>query len=110
MSRRVDQVNSLLLQELGALILREIEMPSDIFVTIMAVRTSPDLKESKVFVSVLPYHKKMEALNLLKRKGRMLHGLLRKKLRIKFIPNLFFEIDSTEEEASKIEELLERDV
>jgi len=106
MSNRIDKVNELIYRELGMLITREIELPSDVFVTISSVKVSPDLKESKVWVSIFPANKKGSTLKILNKKARLLQSLLRKKLSLKYIPNLRFALDTTEEEAAKLEDLI----
>jgi ribosome-binding factor A len=52
MSRRLDRVNELLKREISAVIQKEFEFPGSL-VTLGAVEVTPDLKEAKVFVSVM---------------------------------------------------------
>jgi len=52
MSKRLDRVNELLRREISAVIQREFEWQGSL-VTVSAVDVTQDLKEAKVFVSVL---------------------------------------------------------
>ena len=53
MSQRIDRVDELLRQEIGALLAKEVADPRIGFATITDVETSPDLRHAKVWVSVI---------------------------------------------------------
>ena len=104
---RIERVNELIYRELAVLCSRNIDLPLDSFVSITNVDVSKDLKHANIWVSIFPANKKMQTLRALEKKRRFLESALRKKLKIKFIPNLEFKIDRTEEEAIKIETLID---
>jgi len=108
MSRRIEQVNQLLQKELGELFLREVEFPKNCLVTITKVETSADLKWAKVWISILPIKFAGRVLEILNKKASYFQSLLGKKLFIKFIPKIIFQVDRTEEEASEIERILDQ--
>ena len=57
MSRRVDRINGLLREEISSLLIREIKDPRlNALLTITHVRTSSDLRNAKVYLSVLGNH------------------------------------------------------
>jgi ribosome-binding factor A len=106
MSHRVEKVNSLLVQEISAILLREIEFPLGVLVTIIKAKATDDLKEAKIFISVLPFEKSGQVLDILRSNIYHLQQLLNKKLRMKPVPKMFFKIDASEEEAEKVERAL----
>jgi len=98
-------MSALLQAELGALILREIEVP-DALITVTAVTPSKDLLYATVNISVLPSEKAAEALRLLHREARRFEHILVRKLNLKPIPHLAFELDRGPERAAGIEKAL----
>jgi len=108
MGTRLERVNSFILQELGGIVARELEMPEGVLVTFTEVSVSPDLKEAKVRVSVLPFAKKMQVLDILQRRNRLIYKLIKEKMRTKFVPSLNFVLDDTEEKASLVDKIIEK--
>jgi len=104
MSRRLDKVNQLLLEQLAKLIQEEF---SGQLVTVTNVETAADLKSAKVWISVYNQDEE-EILSQLAKKAPYFQGYLGKKLFIKNIPKLSFFIDKSLERVAKIEELLEK--
>jgi ribosome-binding factor A len=102
---RIDQINSLLKQELAEMINREGILP-DGLITVTRVKTSPDLRYAKVSVSVLPDNLSGTALKALRKKTGFFSGVLRKKLNLKFIPKFNWDLDTTEREAAIIDDLI----
>lgn len=101
------KVDGLVRQQLGIIIAEEIEFPRDCLVTITKVKTSPDLSQSKVYISVMPTDKQEDALRILIRDSQNLHHRLNDKLFLKKIPKLKFFIDSSEDEARDIEDIID---
>lgn len=108
MGKRIPRVNQLIKKELGWIILKEIDFPKDVLVTITRVETLPDLKESKIFISVFPENKKDEIIELLTRKIYFLQQKINQRLKMKFLPRLIFLPEKKTVEAGKIEEILEK--
>ena len=108
MSYRILQVNELIRQELGRLLLTEIEFPKNCLATITQVETSKDLKHAKIWLSVIPITYTKKVLEKLNKNIGHLQFLLNKKLTMKPLPRLSFMIDETEKKASEIERLLDR--
>jgi ribosome-binding factor A len=102
--RRVDEA---MREVLSTAITSELKDPRVGFVTVTAVDTSPDLRQARVYVSVLgtPAERKRTLDGL-----RSAHGYLQRRvadeLRLKHTPTLDFEYDDTAENAQRIEELL----
>lgn len=105
MSLRTEKVNELLRQEVSQILLKEVNF-EDALVTIINVETSSDLKQAKIKVSVIPTEKKEKVLEIIRKNIFDIQQILNKKLCMKNVPKLIFEIDKIEEKAQKIEEIL----
>ncbi|CAN5807464.1 hypothetical protein BH20GEM1_BH20GEM1_16620 [soil metagenome] len=78
------------------------------FATVMDVRTSPDLRHARVFVSVLGGEdEKQVALDALGGARGFIRGRVGQEVTLKYLPEFHFELDRTLEQAARIEELLE---
>jgi len=108
MSLRIQRVNELLKQEIGSLILKELDFSRDIMVTITEVDTSDDLQQAKVKVSIMPFLKAEKILKILNSQVFNLQKLLNKKLKMKIVPKIRFELDKSEERKTRIEQLLKK--
>ena len=106
--RRPGQVGDLVRAELAALIQQEVRDPRVGVVTVTAVRLSPDLKNARVFISVLEENSEAEAIDALQRAAGFLRHELASRLRLKNVPALSFVADPSLRQGARIEELLSR--
>jgi ribosome-binding factor A len=105
--RRVDEA---MREVLSDAITSELKDPRVGFVTVTSVDTAPDLRQARVFVSVLGTDpERRRSLDGL----RSAHGYLQRRvadqLRLKHTPTLDFVYDDTSERAHRIETLLQRE-
>lgn len=105
MTLRTEKIDSLLKRELSKLIEEETRGS---FITITQVKTAPDLRDSRVWISILNpgdenLLKKIQAME-----GQFRHHLGR-KLDLKYIPRFTFSLDRTLEKAAKIEKVLDEE-
>jgi ribosome-binding factor A len=104
--RRVDEA---VRQVLGDALARDVKDPRVGFVTVTAVKTSPDLRHARVYVSVLGTGQDREATLAGLRSA---HGYLQRRvadeLEFKRTPTLEFVYDETTDRAFRLEELLDR--
>lgn len=107
-SQRIQKVNELLKRELGKIILKELEFPRDTLITITNVESSPDLREAKIWISVIPGNQISLALQVLKKNIYDLQKKLDKRLKMRPVPRIEFLKESKSEEAQKIEEILDK--
>ena len=108
MSNRIPRVNALIKRELSQIFLKEIDFPRGVLVTITKVESSANLKEVKVYISIMPNNKAGRISGIL---NKIIYGIqqsLNKRLRMRPIPRIKFEIEQKTEEAARIEELLEK--
>ena len=94
---------------ISTLIIRELRDPRIGMTTVTGVKMSPDLKQARVFVSVLgneeDRRRSLQGLNSAAAHIRHLIGL---ELRLKNTPELTFVYDSSIEYGARIEELLQQ--
>ncbi|MDD5032449.1 MAG: 30S ribosome-binding factor RbfA [Patescibacteria group bacterium] len=103
---QIERVNELIKRNIADLISKEVYL-RDGLITVSFVDCSPDLERAKIAISVLPAHLAGTALKVLRGHSSLFSGILKKKTRLRHIPKFNWVIDSTEEEAAKIEKLLE---
>ena len=107
MSDRMRKVNELLREVLSESLL-DLKDPRIGFVTVTAVRTSPDLRQATVYVSVLGSERKRErSLEGLAAAHGVLQARIASEVRLKRTPTLTFEYDSTVEEGVRMSKLID---
>lgn len=107
MTERLAKVNQLLKEELSKILLKEVEFPPGILATITRVDTSPNLIQSKVYVSFLPEAKTKETLNILQKQVYFLQQKLNSRLRMRPTPKIIFVLEKETEKAGRVETFLE---
>jgi ribosome-binding factor A len=103
--RRVDEAVRAVLSDAISKLLKD---PRVGFVTVTAVKTSPDLRHARVYVSVLGDEQARAAsLDGLRSAHGFLQSRLAAELTLKRTPELTFEYDDTVDRAARINELLQ---
>src|SRR5215216_1092701 len=107
MSERMRRVNAALREVLSESI-AELKDPRIGFVTVTGVKTSPDLRQATVYVSVLGSARKREAtLAGLQSSHGVLQSRVNSELRLKRTPQLTFEYDPTVERGVRLSRLID---
>lgn len=101
MNYRPERVQNLIQVELGKLLLREVEFPA--LVTITGVEVNKKLDIARVKLSILPSSLDKESLAIAEKAQRELQHLLMKKINIRPMPKIKFEIDYGSENAARVE-------
>ena len=104
--KRLDRVNQLLKEEVSMLLQRELKDPRLGFVTITEVETTKDLRQAKIFVSVLGTDEQWRSSlqGLASARGFIRHWL-REDLDLRVTPTLEFRADRSMEHAAHIQAL-----
>ena len=104
MPRRVDRINGLLRQEISELLSRQIKDPRlNAVVSITEVRTSSDLRNAQVYVSVMGDQETQDsALAGIQSAATYLRRELRDRLSMRYVPFLKFFLDKSIEDASQL--------
>ena len=110
MTRRTERINDLLREEIAELIRRDVKDPRmGGLVSILEVQVSPDLRNAKVYVSVLGSdEEKASTLVALAAAAHFIQRQLGKRLTIRRTPELTFVEDQTIQEGSRIGSLLDQ--
>lgn len=109
MSRRTERINALLQEEISELLRRQVMDPrlASLVVSVTGVDVSPDLRQAKVFVSVMGSEEEQaEAFRALHAASAFLRRELHKRLELRRIPDLLFRRDDSLEHAARIDALL----
>lgn len=107
MSNRIQRVESLIQEELGKILLRNVEFSAGVLVTITRVEASVDLANARVYIGVLPQTESKKILGILNKIVYALQKTLNKRLRMRPIPKIRFIEEKETGRAARVEELLE---
>ncbi|EIA19870.1 30S ribosome-binding factor RbfA [Listeria fleischmannii] len=107
MSLRSNRVAEQMKKELGDILNRKLKDPRLGFITITDVEVTGDLQQATIFISILGNEKEREDTLLALEKA---HGFIRSeignRMRLRKVPELLFEMDSSLEYGNRIDELL----
>jgi ribosome-binding factor A len=103
--KRADRVSDQMKREIADILMRKIKDPRIGFVTITDVEVANDLKNAKVFFSVLGGDK-AETLKGLKSATPFIRMELGRRMSMRVVPELIFRFDATVEQGAHIMELL----
>ncbi len=109
MTRRMEQVNNLIRQEISELFQRQVKDPRlGNFVAVTEVSTSPDLKYARIFVSRIGSEaEKKEIMSALTAASGFFRKELARRLRLRRIPELSFQWDDSIERGGYLLELID---
>ena len=106
--RRVDEAMRAVLSEA---ISKDLQDPRVGFITVTGVKTSPDLRHARVYVSVLGDEEERAAsIAALQAAHGFLQGRIAHSLRLKHTPALNFDYDESVDRGMRISELLDQAV
>jgi ribosome-binding factor A len=109
-SDRMRRVDEAMREVLSAAIQSELKDPRVGFVTVTAVDTAPDLRNARVYVSVLGGEaERRRSLQALQHAHGYLQRRVAGELRLKHTPTLAFAYDDSSDRGLRIAELLERE-
>lgn len=106
-SVRIERINSEIQKLLSEIIDTKLRDPQiDAIISVNQVETTPDLAYSKVYISSIGKTPTTEVVARLKGAGSFIRGQLSKKINLRITPRLEFILDSSEEYAAKIDNIL----
>jgi ribosome-binding factor A len=108
-SQRQLRVGELLRHALSEIIGRgDIRDPDlkDAAITVLEVSVSPDLRHAVAYVMPLGGRRKEEILQALKRSRRFVRGQLARDIKLKFVPDVDFRLDTTFDYSDSVQRLL----
>ncbi|MFN3505109.1 MAG: 30S ribosome-binding factor RbfA [Caldimicrobium sp.] len=108
MSRRSERVASLLKELISEIIMYELNDPIfKNFISLTYIDIGPDLKKATIYFRVFERDPREVEMALNKSKG-YIKKLLAQRINLKFLPDIEFKIDNTEEEERRLIELFEK--
>jgi ribosome-binding factor A len=107
MMKRSSRVGDLLQREISEIILRELQDPRIGFVTVTGVAMSDDLKYAKVYISVMGSSEMTERTFVgLNSARRYIQTCIGKRVKLRYIPEISFHLDSSISYGAHIDKLL----
>jgi len=108
MSKRIQQVNQLIKKEISKIFLREVDFPEKTLITVTRVETTANLKQSKVYISLIPENKIKSVFQILNKQIYQLQQRLNQRLNMRPVPRIYFVEEKETLKAGRIEEILAR--
>lgn len=108
MIHRLDRVASLIKEELSLIFLHKVQDKAFGIITVTNVKMSPDLRHTKVYLSVYEKDKRDKVLERVNEIKGMIRSELASKVQMRFVPELHFFIDDTLDYVEKIEGLFKK--
>ena len=104
---RVEKVQELMKQEISEIILRELKDPRIGFVTVTSVECTGDLREAKVYVSLMGSEQQVKDCwaGLISSLG-FIRREIGRRIRLRFTPEITFTLDKSLDYSAHIQELL----
>lgn len=107
--KRKDRVADLLKREVAQIVQSDLKDPGLGFVTITGAKLSADLKQARIFYSVLgDQDSKEKTASALNRACGFIQNEIGKRLKLKYTPEVLFQFDGSVEYGAHIEELIEK--
>jgi len=107
MSYRIQRVQSLILHEIGMILLKDIKDPRLHKVTVTEVKVSPDCKNATLYYSVMGEEaEKKAAQEAFEKASPFIRKEIGERIDLRFTPHLRFVFDDSVRRAAHISELL----
>src|SRR5215470_519890 len=108
--RRAERLGEQIREEVSQIILGELNDPRIGFVTVTDVEVSSDLRNARIFVSILGNDEEVaRSLGALKAAAGFIRWHLGRSLNLRHLPELHFAHDKTARTATRIEEILKEE-
>ena len=106
-TNRMSKVDEEIKIELSVIISQDLKNPNITgLISVTKVKTSPDLKSAKVYVSILNSKSKKNTMQGLKNASGFIRSELARRIVLRYTPELIFEIDDSMEYGAKIDNIL----
>ncbi|MDA1189031.1 MAG: 30S ribosome-binding factor RbfA [Chloroflexi bacterium] len=104
MTRRIDRISALMLQEISLLVTTELKDPRlATVVSVTRVEVTSDLHTARVFISVLgDDEEKKKSIRALRSASGFIHHQLQQSLNLRAVPHLIFKLDETIERSAEL--------
>ena len=104
---RMNRIDEQLKEEISKIIDQEIQDPKFTgMVSVSKVKTTPDLRYARIFVTMLGCKSQKENLAILKKSSGYIRSLIAKRVNLRITPELVFEFDESIEYGARIDKIL----
>ena len=104
---RMSKIDEELRKEISTIISTELRNPHLTgLISVTKVKTTPDLRYARVYVSMINEKNRKQNLSILKQSSGFIRSGIAKKVNLRTTPELVFEFDESIEYGSKIDEIL----
>jgi ribosome-binding factor A len=107
--KRSARISDLIKEEAAKIITQRLNNPKLGFITVTGAKVSDDLRHATIFVSVLDESRRGTSLQALSDSKSFIKSELARKIRIRYMPKIHFQIDAGVEYGKKIDKLM-RDI
>ncbi len=105
-TKRLDKINELMRREISSVLQRDFEWPNTI-VTVTEVEVTEDLKEAKVWISVIGKKPAKQVLEKLAEKRGLIQNTVSKRVILRNTPRLMFRWDNSAERGVSLVNLID---
>ena len=106
-SNRMNKIDEELKKEISNIISLELKNPHITgLISVSKVKTTPDLRYARVYVTMINEKSKKENLSILKKSSGFIRSEIAKKVNLRYTPELIFEFDESIEYGTRIDEIL----
>jgi ribosome-binding factor A len=103
------KIDEALKKEISSIISLDLKNPHLTgIISVTGVKTTPDLRFAKVYVSMFNEKNRKENLRILKQSSGYIRSEVARRVNLRTTPELIFEFDDTMEYGSKIDSILEK--
>ena len=106
MTKRIESVDGIIKREIADILLKTIDIGRDIFTTVTRVKTSTNIIQTKIFISVIPEKEFDRVMGILNRNIYQIQQKLNKRLNMRPVPKIIFIKEKQIKSADRVEELL----
>ena len=107
MTRRTERASELMRREVSQIVAKEVELQNALL-TITRIDLSQDMRYADIYFTTIPDGEVEDALKVLGKNIFSIQQSLNKRLRMRPVPQIRFHIDRSEQEATKVDEILKQ--
>ncbi len=108
-NNRLNRIDEELKKELSQIISYELKNPEATgMISVTRVKTTPDLKYAKVYISILNSKNDEKTIEALKKSAGFIRSQIAKRVNLRITPELVFEKDDSMEYGMKIDSILKK--
>jgi len=107
--KRTDRLNDQIRMEIADILRSKVRDPRIGFVTVTSVDVSPDIRQARVYVTVLKSDEDSAEKDLegLRKAAPFIRGELGRRVRLRNVPELTFHLDQSIEEGDRVLKILD---